>query len=88
VTTKRILLKEQTAERGYLRRVLGVTLRDKDHRSEIRKARDVEPLLRIERSGASQTRTASNYLDRITRNNRYDSANAGRSQRALSTSTQ
>jgi len=25
---------------GYLRRLLGVTLRDKDHRSEIRKARD------------------------------------------------
>jgi len=29
---------------------LGVTLRDKDHRSETRKARDVKPLLRIERS--------------------------------------
>jgi len=35
---------------GYLRIVLGVTLRDKDHRYEIRKARDVKPLLRIERS--------------------------------------
>jgi len=35
---------------GYLRRILGVTLRDKEHRSEIRKARDVKPLLRIERS--------------------------------------
>jgi len=30
---------------GYLRRVLCVTLRDKDHRSEIRKAQDVKPLL-------------------------------------------
>jgi len=27
-------------------------------------------------------------FDRVTRNNRYDSANAGRSQRALSISTQ
>jgi len=35
---------------GYLRRVLCVTLRDKEHRSEIRKAQDVKPLLRIERS--------------------------------------
>jgi len=35
---------------GYLRRVLGVTLRDKEHRSEISKARDANPLLRIERS--------------------------------------
>jgi len=33
-----------------LRRVLGVTLRDKEHRSEIRKAQDVKILLRIERS--------------------------------------
>jgi len=48
--TERILSKEQTAEMGYLRRVLDVTLRDKEHRSEIRKARDVKPLLRIERS--------------------------------------
>jgi len=32
-----------------LRNVLGVTLRDKEHRSEIRKAQDVKPLLRIER---------------------------------------
>jgi len=30
---------------GYLRRVLGVTLCDKEHRSEIRKARDVKALL-------------------------------------------
>jgi len=29
--TERILSKEQTAEMGYLRRVLGVTLRDKEH---------------------------------------------------------
>jgi len=35
---------------GYLRRVLGVILRDKEHRSEIRKAQDVKPLLRIKRS--------------------------------------
>ena len=39
---------------GYLRRVLGVTLRDKERRSEIRKARDVKPLLRIERSKLCQ----------------------------------
>jgi len=35
---------------GDLQRVLGVTLRDKDYRSEIREARDVKPLLRIGRS--------------------------------------
>jgi len=35
---------------GYLRRVLGVAIRDKERRSEIGKARDVKPLLRIERS--------------------------------------
>jgi len=35
---------------GYLGKVLGVTLRDKEYRSEIRKARDVKPLFRIERS--------------------------------------
>jgi len=34
---------------GYLRRILGVTLRDKEHRSETHKARDVKPLTRIER---------------------------------------
>jgi len=33
--TERILSKEQMVEMGYLRRLLGVTLRDKDHRSEI-----------------------------------------------------
>jgi len=49
VTTERILSKEQTAERVYLRRVLGVTLRDKEHRSEMRKAQHVKPLLQIER---------------------------------------
>jgi len=50
VTTEKILSKEQTAGMGYLRRVLAVTLRDKEHRSEISKARDVKPLLRIDRS--------------------------------------
>jgi len=35
---------------GFLRKVLDVTLRDKEHRSEIRKARDVKLLLRIDRS--------------------------------------
>jgi len=34
---------------GYLRRVLFVTLCDKEHRSEIG-ARDTKPLLRIEKS--------------------------------------
>ena len=48
VTTEKILSKEQTAEMGHLRRVIGVTLCDKEYRSEIRKARDVKPLLRIE----------------------------------------
>jgi len=43
MTTERILSKEQTAEVGYLRRVFAATLRDKEHRSEIRKARDVTP---------------------------------------------
>jgi len=38
------------AEMVYLRKVLNMTLRDKEHRSEIRKARDVKPLLRIERT--------------------------------------
>jgi len=33
---------------GYLRRLVGVTLRDKEQRSEIRKAQHVEPLPRIE----------------------------------------
>jgi len=43
VTTERILSKEHTAEMGFLRRVLGVTLRDKVYRSEIRKAQDLIP---------------------------------------------
>ena len=40
VTTERILSKERIAEIEYLRIVIGVTLRDKEHRSEIRKAQD------------------------------------------------
>ena len=51
-----LLSKEQTAEMGYLRRVHGVTLRDKEHRSEIREARNVKPLLRIEKSQAMLVR--------------------------------
>jgi len=43
VTTKRILSQEQVAEMGFLRRVQDVTLRDKMHRFEIRKARNVTP---------------------------------------------
>jgi len=39
-------------------------------------------------SGAFQRRTATSSFDRVTRNNRYDSANAGRSQGVLSISTQ
>jgi len=35
---------------GNLRRVLGVTLHDKEHRSEIGKARVVKSLVRMERS--------------------------------------
>jgi len=52
VTTDRIglLSKEETAEMGYLRRVLGVTLRDKEHRSEICKTQDVKLRLQIKRS--------------------------------------
>jgi len=45
-----LLSKEQMAEMGFLRRVVGVTLVVKEHTSEIRKARDVKPLLGIERS--------------------------------------
>ena len=44
LTTEIILSKEQTAGMGYLRRVLGVTLRDKEHRFEIRKDQDVKSL--------------------------------------------
>ena len=50
VTTRRILSQEQAAEMGFVRRVHGVTLRDKMHRFEIRKARNVTPLFRFERS--------------------------------------
>jgi len=39
-------------------------------------------------SGAFQTRTVTSSFAWFTRNNRYDSANTGRSQRALSMSTQ
>jgi len=39
-------------------------------------------------SGAFQTWTATSSFDGVTHNNRYDSENAGRSQRALSISTQ
>jgi len=49
VTTERTLSKEQTAEMGYLRRVHGVTRRDKKHRSIIHEAQNVKPLLQIER---------------------------------------
>jgi len=45
VTTERILPKEQTAEMGYLRSVLGVTLRDKVRSCEIRKTLNVKPIL-------------------------------------------
>jgi len=40
----------QATEIGFLRRVLGVTLRDKVGSCEICKAMKIEPLLRIERS--------------------------------------
>jgi len=39
-------------------------------------------------SGAFQTRTVTSSFAWFKRNNRYDSANTGRSQRALSISTQ
>jgi len=39
-------------------------------------------------SGAFQTQTATSSSDGVTRNNQYGSTNAGRSQRALSISTQ
>ena len=42
----------------FLRRVLGVLLRDKEHRSDIRKARDVKQLLRNERSQLQYIRSA------------------------------
>ena len=43
--TEKVLSKEQTAKIGCLRRVLGVTLRDKELRSEICEAQDVKTLL-------------------------------------------
>jgi len=48
--TERILSQEQVEKMFFLRKVQGVTLRDKVHRSEIRKAQNIKPLLRIERS--------------------------------------
>jgi len=48
--TEKILSQVQAAEMGFLRRVHVVTLRDKVRSSEIHKALNVEPLLRIERS--------------------------------------
>jgi len=48
--TERILSQVQVAEMGFLRKVHGVTLRDKVSSCEIRKALNVEPHLRIERS--------------------------------------
>ena len=50
VMTERALSQVVTAEMGFLRRVHGVTLRDKVRSCEIRKAFSVEPLLQIERS--------------------------------------
>jgi len=50
VMTEKILSQVQAAEMGFLRRVHVVTLRDKVRSSEIHKALNVEPLLRIERS--------------------------------------
>jgi len=43
---------------GYLRRVVGVALRDKEHRYEIGNAQDIKPLLRIERSQLQYVRSA------------------------------
>jgi len=48
--TERILSQERAVEMGFLRRVHCVTLRDKVRSCEVRKALNVEPLLRIERS--------------------------------------
>jgi len=47
--TERILSQGQAADMGFLRRVhAGVTLRDKVRSCEIRRALNVEPLLRVE----------------------------------------
>jgi len=53
ITTERILSQEQAADMGFLRRVVGVTLYGKVHKFEISKARNVKPLLRIERTQLS-----------------------------------
>jgi len=51
VMANRVLFHAQAADMGYLRRVHGVTLRDKVHNCEIREVLNVEArLLRIERS--------------------------------------
>ena len=50
VMTEGILSQVQAAEIGFLRRVYGVTLRDKVRSHEIRKALNVELLLRIDKS--------------------------------------
>jgi len=50
VMTERILFHAQEAEMGLLRRVHGVTLRDKVSSCGILRVLNVEPLLRIERS--------------------------------------
>ena len=47
VTTEITLSQEQAEEMGFLRRVQGVTLRDKVYRFKIRNTRNVKPLLRI-----------------------------------------
>jgi len=48
--TEKVISQVLTAEMGFLRRVHGVTLRDKVRSCEIRRALNVELLLRIERS--------------------------------------
>ena len=50
VMAERILSQVQAEEMGNLQRVDGVTLGNKVHTCEIRKALNVEPFLRIERS--------------------------------------
>jgi len=50
VMGERILSQVQAAEMAFMRKVHGVTLRDKLRSCEVRRAMNVEPLLRIERS--------------------------------------
>jgi len=50
VMTKRTSSQVQAAEMEFLRRVHGVTLRDKVRSCEIRKTLNVEPFLPVERS--------------------------------------